>query len=273
MFCLSLRPTRSDPEPEASYNSFRHQTGFCFLQGYDTISRSTSAGVTMFVDGRVRIGVGLNDEDFRHSTSQCGACLTVESISNFGLFDDDIVSWNGTGTPSPFVAMVMDQCTDPICTKGWLDFDIYSETQPVARGNPTDLEWSFRPCPVLPSETIELLLCTSVSCHPHDPEDRRTVDVLSDADTTYAALYVRNARLPIRGISHGVYGDLLDRNGWVISGVTIEWWDVWELTLHWQDSDDVDQNRTIQLSLVERAEDVTAIGYRGGILLDLKFQN
>lgn len=269
LFFSSLRPTGSIPEPDASYNSFRHQTGFCFLQGYDTVSRSTSAGMPMFLDGRVRIGVGLNDEDFHHSTSRCGACLTVHRVSNFGIFDDELISWNGTGTASPFVAMVMDQCTDPICTKGWLDFDIYSETQPVAGGNPADLEWSFRPCPVLPSETIGLLLCTSVSCHPHDPEGRRTVDVISGADAAYAALYVRNARLPILGISHGVHGDLLDRNGWVISGETISWWDAWELTLFWEGSG----SRTVRLSLHELAAEPTAVGYRGGILIDLKFQN
>jgi hypothetical protein len=35
----------------------------------------------------------------------------------------------------PFLAMVFDQCTDPICDQtGYLDFDVYNELQPVFNG-------------------------------------------------------------------------------------------------------------------------------------------
>lgn len=35
----------------------------------------------------------------------------------------------------PFIAMVFDQCTDPICDQtGYLDFDVYNELQPVFNG-------------------------------------------------------------------------------------------------------------------------------------------
>lgn len=39
----------------------------------------------------------------------------------------------------PFIAMVFDQCTDPICDQtGYLDFDVYNELQPVFNGTNGD---------------------------------------------------------------------------------------------------------------------------------------
>jgi hypothetical protein len=222
----------------------------------------------MFRDHRVFIGVGLNDFDFHHSTSMCGACIWVHSVFHFANLDEELAEWyDGEfhDDTQGFYAIVMDQCTDLICVPGWLDFDVYS---PTLFGNPLAIQWEFVPCPVnTATENIEILLCTSVSCHPQDPENRTVKEVFRAADPTYFALYVRNSRVPIYGIDLVGHGPLLDKNGWTFADGTVDWnRSSWELILYWESAS--------HHSLVQHAfENTTAKGYRGGILYTLDFQN
>jgi hypothetical protein len=256
----------------ATYNSFRNQTGFCFQQGYDTVSRSTSNGVPMFKDGRIRMGVGLNDFDFQHSSSMCGACIWINFISHFGDLNDELTEWQPPFfvEEQNFYVMVMDQCTDPICVPGWLDFDIYS---PDFMGNPMAVTWEFRPCPVHDNEMIEMLLCTSVSCHPDDAENRHVHDIFETADPTYFSLYIRNHRLPVVGMSLVGHGDLLDLNGWTFTDGRIDWTaPFWDLVVSWkQDADGRVISKPVRIQ--HALNETTAKGYRGGILYRLDLQN
>ena len=142
-----------------SYNSFMNQVGYCKLQGYDTVSRNTTGAPPMFMDGRVKFGVGLSDVEFQGRTSSCGRCLNITKIERFFAFNEDLTQWDYTmKMETPFTAFVMDQCKDAVCVSKYLDFDIYNPRQPVAYGNPWNIEWEFIPCPV-EDDGMELLMC------------------------------------------------------------------------------------------------------------------
>jgi len=202
----------------ATYNSFREQVGFCRMQSYKTLSRGSSTGCPMFLDGRVTVGVGLSQDEFR-DVSSCGRCLLVTGGKNIWKWDHELVSWE-TGVPIeyPFVAMVFDQCTDPVCHDRFLDFDVYSPTQPVERGNPYDLVWEYTDCPVHDDEPLEVLWCFDTACNV-------PTETLSES-SYYWSITVRNSRRPFQEISveyDRQYLPLRKENGWV--------WDhgVWHL--------------------------------------------
>ena len=66
----------------------------------------------------------------------CGMCIEVTKVENMPLLSTNNTSWDyGENISVPFLAMVFDQCDDPVCDQnGYLDFDIYNQTQPVAHG-------------------------------------------------------------------------------------------------------------------------------------------
>jgi hypothetical protein len=143
-----------------SYNSMVNQIGFCRMQSFDTQSRSTSTSVPMFMDGRISFGVGLSDINMKEvSYFRCGECLQVLGMKPFYSWNKELTKWTESTERAqtadsssrflPFIVMVFDQCTDPICTRDYLDFDIYSALQPVSHGNPTNIEWISVPCPIL----------------------------------------------------------------------------------------------------------------------------
>lgn len=68
-------------------------------------------------------------------------CIEVTKVENMPELGDELTTWSsGSNITVPFIAMVFDQCTDPICDEsGYLDFDVYSENQPVEKGNPKAL--------------------------------------------------------------------------------------------------------------------------------------
>lgn len=226
--------------PEGSYNSLTHQVAYCKMQGYDTVSRQTSQGPSVFTSGLVKIGVGLAHNQFGSRThpswmdlpegaAACGMCLEVTKVSNMPELSDDLTSWNyGKNVSVPFLAMVFDQCTDPICDQtGFLDFDIYNELQPVTKGNPRVMEWRAVDCPVGDEHKLEYLMCTPGTCNAEDPPDVPRWGALFNPD--FFAVFVRNQRLPIVKVemedpSTGAYRDMpfISGLGWAWSGKTYE---------------------------------------------------
>ena len=210
----------AQPPQVSSYNSFREQVGFCRMQSFFTTSRSTSGSVPMFLDGRISFGVGLSSLTMKDSgVMACGMCLNVTSAHRFFSWDTELTRWLEPQPPDRwFLAMVFDECTDPVCGPGYLDFDIYSETQPVQHGNPYGVEWHPVPCPVLPHEYVEYLLCTAQTCHQQDPPS----PPMEDLTTTvrYWSLTIRNTRVPLRAVwvlllDTGLWFPLRLENAWV----------------------------------------------------------
>lgn len=191
-----------------SYNSLMYQTAFCKMQGFDTESRETSGGPSIFTSGLVRIGVGLayaqfgsqankNWLDLTEGAATCGMCIEVLRADNVPELSHDLTNWDYQKNISlPFIAMVFDQCTDPICDhQGYLDFDVYNQTQPVAYGNPRILEWRAVECPVGQAHKLEYLFCTIGTCNHQDTEN---VPVWGDAwHSDFFSIIVRNQRIPI----------------------------------------------------------------------------
>lgn len=262
-----------------SYNSFTKQVGFCKNQGFDTVSQSTSGGPPVFLDGSVLVGVGLSNVEFQDSTASCGRCIEVTTIQNFWTFDKELTTW-AYETPWPsnqtFVAMVMDRCTDPVCTSGYLDFDVYNEIQPTKHGNPRGIEWTFVPCPIS-TEPIELLLCLGPhTCQEHFEEGRTWQEVLEDAvATAYFSVYVRNARVAVSNVGMRVdemtVVELRDEQGWQFSGadyasaLKCAW--VFEL----KSIEGVHRTATVSWTDLDM-DQMTSAGYRGGVLIRTSIQ-
>jgi hypothetical protein len=162
-----------------SYNSFIDQVGFCKQQSFDTKSRSTSSSAGVFQSGRVLFGVGVSHYQFQRSIVSCGRCIEVLSVDRFYQFNDELTEWHyDKPNPGNFKVMVFDECTDPICESGFLDFDVYNSKQPVAYGNPTNLSWRFVPCPVRDNDKIEFLLCLGYdSCQVQNEARHPVVDL------------------------------------------------------------------------------------------------
>ena len=120
-----------------SYNSFLKQVGYCKQQSFETVSRSTSFTSSVFHSGKVLFGVGLSHAQFHRSIVSCGRCIEVLSVDRFYQFNKELTAWDyQQPNHGNFTVMVFDECTDPICESGFLDFDVYNEGQPVAMAIP-----------------------------------------------------------------------------------------------------------------------------------------
>lgn len=205
-------------QQEASYNSMTRQIGYCRMQSFDTVSRETSDSVPMFLDGRISFGVGLPSRDADSMEAfTCGMCLNVTHVENFYAWNNALTVWSESAVWRPtewFLVMVFDECKDPVCQQPfYLDFDVYSETQPVARGNPRGVQWKAVPCPLHPGETLEYLFCTASSCHVDD----NPVSTLAHEEYYYWSVTIRNLRIPLVGVSvlyHGKWFPLKRENAW-----------------------------------------------------------
>lgn len=253
--------------PGATFNSFRNQPGFCFLQGYDTVSRQTSGMRSpMFLDGRVWSQVGLSNTQFNDSVSSCGRCIRINKI-HIREFDPELTSWSSQPTTNQErIVMVGDQCKDPICTSGWLDFDVYSEDFPE---NPTDLEWSFVPCPVLPHEDISLLFCPSEACQRGFEEGRTFSDVVRQSSLYYWSLYAQNMKRPLVSVKIH-FGDstvsLEDTNGWMYRfDKAFDFFSPFRATL-------CSEEECIEAVLSIPPDEKSTPGYRGGLLVGTGIQ-
>lgn len=255
-----------------SYNSFIKQVGFCKLQSFETVSRKTSSGPYIFTSGNVKFGVGLSDVQFNGSIVSCGKCINVLSINKFYEFNEDITEWDyNRKHDNNFTVMVMDQCTDPICQSGFLDFDIYHEKQPVAYGNPTDLTWEYVECPVRESK-IELLFCLGYdSCQSHNQENRTIEELYNDSiKDNWFTLYPRNFRIPI--ISMKVQGlELHDKNSWLWKDIDSKLLEKNIWTIEWTSEDGSTQSWDVNWR--EHFQKFSEPGYRGGIILSTNKQN
>ena len=276
-----------------------NQIGFCRMQSFDTQSRSTSTSVPMFMDGRISFGVGLSDINMQEvSYFRCGECLQVLGMKPFYSWNKELTKWTESTERTewtertertewteraqiadssfiPFIVMVFDQCTDPICARDYLDFDIYSALQPVSHGNPTNIEWISVPCPILEGETIEYLFCLSTSCHVENPEDTNmTLRMRTDPSLTvyYWSLTIRNTRIPILSVIAQYQNEfffLKRQNAWV--------WDFGpfdleeDIVLTMEDKEGEYIQDTIKMS--DYLDKNTTNGYHGGILISSSIQN
>jgi len=266
-----------------SYNSMVNQIGFCRMQSFDTQSRSTSTSVSMFMDGRISFGVGLSDMNMQEvSYFRCGECLQVLGMKPFYSWNQELTEWTewtertewteiaDSSSPFlPFIVMVFDQCTDPICTRDYLDFDIYSPLQPVSHGNPTNIEWISVPCPILEGETMEYLFCLSTSCHVEDPEDTNmTLRRMTAPSLTvyYWSLTIRNTRIPILSVIVQYQNEfffLKRQNAWVWDFGPFNLED--DIVLAIEDKEGEYIQDTIKMS--DYLDKNTTKGYHGGILI------
>lgn len=244
-----------------SYNSFRRQVGFCKLQGFDTISRSTSRGPLVFTSGLVFIGVGMNRQEFKHNISNCGRCVRILSAEGIPRLYDELDGWEDTQSQSfPILAFVMDECKDEVCGEGYLDFDIYHPQQPVARGNPKNLVWEYTDCPVPAAEPTEFLFCFNNTCKEHDMENRTTRQVLEEANPFYWTVFLRNLARPVARVRVDPHGlPLLNREGWTWDWGPFDFFAPFSLVL--------DDARVFHFDFSRALGEFSAASYRGGLLV------
>jgi len=275
LWWILFHQTTSIYTGNGSYNSFRYQLGYCKLQSFDSHSRETTGSVPMFLDGRILMGVGLNNHQFQDDMGSCGRCLRVQDIRGMPFFEKNLTSYD-TSRPilTPFYAMVMDQCKDPVCTDGYLDFDIYSPIQPVEHGNPTGIVWDFAPCPVLSSEPAGMLVCLNNTCHASGNNDYPTWgEAWEKADPYYIAFYFRNTRYRIETVrlrlNHALGSEIItNENGWVWRPVRPPSpGDV--LSLEIQSAESLEEIHRGQWRLEEWFSKPTESGYDGGLLIHM----
>lgn len=256
-----------------SYNSFLKQVGFCKAQSFETTSRNTSSSPSIFQSGKVLFGVGLSHVQFQQTIVSCGKCIQVLSVDRFYTFNRELTEWNyQKPNHGNFTVIVFDECTDPICQSGFLDFDMYNEKQPVAHGNPINLSWQFVPCPVGLDDKIEFLICLGYeSCQEHHPEGRRLDQLYHQAiENNWFTLYPRNFRIPIHSIK--VQGEpLQDKQSWVWKSLVPDLLQDFQWIIGWTNEDDSQQSWildwTIYFSLISTR------GYRGGFIFQTTMQN
>jgi len=185
-----------------TYNSFIQQIGYCKMQSFNTISRSSSNSVPMFLDGRIDIGVGLSDENMKLTDANlCGMCINITNVDNFYHWNFDLTEWNYSILNHHFlIGMIFDRCPDAICIKNFLDFDIYNPLQPVSHGNPTNIEWYSIPCPISNNEFIEYLICTDITCNQQNI-NFPSLNQLLQSSFYFWTISFRNMRFPIKFVS------------------------------------------------------------------------
>ena len=190
-----------------TYNMMTNQTGFCKMTGFNTVSRSTSLGPPLFTSGRVEFGVGLSQFQFGSTTVPsingktegsvvCGMCINITHISNFPLFNFELTQYQNINLTGSHIAMIFDQCNDPICTSGFIDIDVYSGNI-FTKSNTYDISWHAVDCPIYPNEQIEYLLCSNATCNVNNNQylnARKFGDLFSPY---YFSIVARNMKRPI----------------------------------------------------------------------------
>jgi len=176
------------PAMTQTYNSFIRQTGYCKLQHFETISRSSSNGAASYQRGDVMYYVGLNQFYFNHTQRSCGICLNVTAYENLYDFNFEINERQGLRPPhQSFIVMVADECNDAICQQNFLDIDIYTEKQAPFFHS---LRWYEIPCPLDPSDRVEYLICFSTTCNGMEYSSLQTVKEVYDP--YYFSMVIKN---------------------------------------------------------------------------------
>lgn len=256
-----------------SYNSFLEQVGYCKAQSFETRSRNTSSSPSVFQSGKVLFGVGLSHVQFQHSIVSCGKCIQVITIDRFYSFNNELTQWSyQEPNHGNFTVIVFDECTDPICESGFLDFDIYNDKQPVAYGNPIGLSWQFVPCPVEKDDYIEFLICLGYdACLENNREGQTMEELYSQAiSDNWVALYPRNFRISITSVR--LQGqDLHDNQSWlwITSSSVLLQEMIWKI--EWTNQDKSQQSWLLDWTFY--FDKITSYGYRGGYIFQTQLQN
>ena len=256
---------------EGTYNTLKFQTAFCKMQGYDTTKRENSFGPSLFTSGKIQFGVGLSSLYFGDIPNEeglltCGMCLNITNIKRMPTFSNDLTTFEPkTQITTPFLAMVFDQCKDPICQQdGFLDFDIYSN---IPSNNIEHIEWNAIECPIDENDTIELLFCSENTCNVQNIYQNTTIfgDLISPY---FMSIIPRNMRIPIQKIQ------VMRNNNWkdlkYISAIGWTW------------TFPFDKTKDIQLRIISYLGDIIelkipintivnkpiSLPYRGGIIYD-----
>ena len=194
--------------PFGTYNNMKRQNGFCKMTGFNTVSRSTSDGPCLFTSGRVKFGVGLSQFEFGSQFVQsinnvvegsivCGMCINITKISNFPLFNFELNSYENINTTESHVAMIFDQCTDPICTSGFLDIDVYDDNI-FTKSNTYNISWNAIDCPTYDNEKIEFLICSTNTCNMQDSKYKNVSLFENLFNKNYFSIVPRNFKSPIK---------------------------------------------------------------------------
>jgi hypothetical protein len=253
-----------------TYNSFIKQIGYCKMQSFLTESRTTSESIPMFKDGRIQFGVGISDKNMLNEQyNLCGMCINVTNVDNFYKWNFELTEWNQPINNGHFLAMVFDRCPDEICIENFLDFDIYNPLQPVSKGNPTNVQWHFIPCPIKENEYIEYLICRDNTCNAQN-EAKSIIEHIIQTPTYFWSITFRNMRIPIQN----VYVHLDSKT------FELKKDNSWSWTF-----DSYDLKRGINITFIDKnlkewndfiefdPRQYTADGYNGGILIQSKLQN
>jgi hypothetical protein len=191
-----------------TYNDMKYQTGFCKMQGFNTKSRSTSCAPQMVLDRKVDFGVGLSHYQFGSPSNPsiygltegalvCGMCIQIQNISNLPLFNNELTQYIPINVTSSHIAMIYDQCTDPICNDAFLDIDVYADDI-FTKSNTYDIVWIAVDCPVDEFNELELLICTQDTCNEGDIKYKSVKTFKELFDPSFFSIIPRNMVRPIQ---------------------------------------------------------------------------
>jgi len=194
--------------PLGTYNDMKYQTGFCKMQGFNTQSRSTSYAPKIVLDGKVNFGVGLSHYQFgspsnpsiyglTEGTLVCGMCIQIQNISNLPLFNSELTQYVPINVTTSHIAMIFDQCTDPICNENFLDIDVYADNI-FTKSNTYNIDWIAIDCPVDEFNELELLICTQNTCNVNDIKYKSVHYFKELFNPTFFSIIPRNMVRPIR---------------------------------------------------------------------------
>lgn len=202
-----------------TYNNMQNQLGYCKMTGFNTISRSTSSGPPLFTSGRVKFGVGLSKHNFGSDTISsisnkvqgqlaCGMCLNITYIDNLPQLNFELTDHNKTFTKHA-IAMVFDQCNDPICTENFLDIDVY-DNNIFHQGNTQNIFWTAIECPMLKNEKPEYLICTDITCKQQDTKYLQVNQFKQLFNPYYFTITIRNYIRPITNLFIRFYDEFIE---------------------------------------------------------------
>jgi hypothetical protein len=190
-----------------TYNNMKLQTGFCKMTGFETVSRNTSDGPPLFTSGRVQFGVGLSHYQFgstivpslynnTEGSMTCGMCINITHIENLPILNNELTDYDPTNSTKWHIAMIFDQCADPICTSGFLDIDVYADNI-FAKSFTRNIVWHAIDCPIMENEPPQFLLCTVNTCNSQNEAYKYVSTFKELFEPTYFYIVVRNLKRPL----------------------------------------------------------------------------